>query len=122
MSKVVSWDTPINASWTRSLELESLQYATNTVTLTVNNDDDGKKWRVEFSSIQGLKVTPFECAAVITAESQGHGATFEVLESSWINDLGKGRVRFLEASRHFVICCYDEVVEVVAHRFDISEA
>jgi hypothetical protein len=122
MSKLISLETPIRASWVRSLELVSLQYATNAITLVVDNDDDGKRWRIGFSSTQALRVTAFECALMIMAASQGQDATFEVVESQWIEELGKGSVRFLEASRHFVICCYDEVIEVVAHRFDSSEA
>ena len=58
---------------------------------------------------------------MITPGAHGQGAMFEIVESQWIDDLGKGRVKFLDASRHFVICCYDEVVEVVAHGFDVRE-
>jgi len=42
------------------------------------------------------------------------GGFFEVLDSPWIQELGKGEVHFLGQSRHFVVCCYDEILEVVA--------
>jgi hypothetical protein len=121
MSKLILWETPIQASWVRSMELRSLQYTTSMVAMVVYNDDDGKTWQIRFDSTQGLRITPFECGSKVTRGSQGEGAMFEVVESQWIDDLGRGRVKFLDASRHFVICCYDEVVEVVAHKFDISE-
>ena len=59
MSKLISWETPIQASWARSMELRSLQYTTSAVTMVVDNDDDGKRWQIQFSSTQGLRVTPF---------------------------------------------------------------
>src|SRR4051812_40947165 len=113
---MLPWDTPIPASWTRSMRLSSLEYKPGTVTMVVENDDDGKTWRLQFHSIQGIRVTTYECASTILREAGGRGALFEVAASQWIDVLGRGSIRFLDQSRHFVIFCYDEVIEVVAHR------
>jgi hypothetical protein len=121
VSAMILWNTPIRATWSRSMQLLSLEYKPGSMTMTVNNDGDGKVWSIRFYSIQAIEITTYECASSILRDVEGRGALFEVIESRWIEELGRGKILFLEKSRHFVVCCYDEVVEVVAHRFDFIE-
>src|SRR5262245_58282643 len=65
MSKTIPWETPMQASWVRSMELRSLKYESDSLTMIVQNDDDGKAWTIRFRSIQAVKVTTFECASGI---------------------------------------------------------
>ena len=67
-----------------------------------------------FTSVQAFRVTTEECAWHILEKIPHSGGFFEVLDSPWVQELDKGEVHFLGKSRHFVVCCYDEIVEVVA--------
>lgn len=62
----------------------------------------------------------------ITQECAGHifkilpegGALFEVIESPLIKELGDAE--FLLKSRHYIVCCYEEVIEVAAWEAEVT--
>jgi hypothetical protein len=75
-------------------------------------EEEGARWSVTFSPVQAFRSTTEECAAAVLQKLPENGALFEVLESAWVDELGKAQ--FLAQSHHYVVCSYDEVVEVVA--------
>jgi len=107
-------ETPIEALGRRSLELESIIYEPGSIVVRVLEESTEKCWQVCFSNIQGLKVTTFESAFEVLKELDGDGALFEFKQSKWLDSLGVNELEYMKKARHFVICCYDEVVEVMA--------
>lgn len=111
--------SPISASSYRSCELTSLSYRPGFVVLDLV-DDNGSKWRLTFTNTQACKVTTEECASEIMDRLPKGGGVFAASESDWLTGLGKGQVHFMDESKHFVVPCYDEVVEVVAWNLDVE--
>ena len=111
--------SPISASWYRSCELTSVRYESGSVVIDLQ-DEDGRRWRLTFTRTQASRVTTEECAVETIAQLPKSGGLFATDESEWLDRLGKGQVHFLEKSRHFVLPCYDEVVEVVALDFSVE--
>jgi hypothetical protein len=109
--KIIPWKLPLAASWTRSLELKELSFSQGRLVLLLE-EEQGAGWQLAFSPVQAFRSTTEECAASILQKLPEDGGLFEVLESPWIEELG--RAHFLADSHHYVVCCYDEVVEVVA--------
>ena len=75
-------------------------------------EEQGKQWYLEFAPVQGWKVTAEECVATIVSHLPEEGALFQVQQSAWLEELYDGRP--IHKSRHFVVCCYDETLEVLA--------
>jgi hypothetical protein len=119
--RIVEWKLPIKADLPRALELHDLQFRQNDLVLIVSEEETGRIWKMLFKELQAFRVTTEECGVNTLAHLPNTGGLFEVLDSPWLNDLGRGEVRALEKSRHFVISCYDEIVEVVAWDFEVVE-
>lgn len=111
--------SPISASWYRSCELTSLRYEGASVVLGLV-DETGGAWRLNFTNAQAAKVTTEECAIELIGNLPKGGGVFVTSESDWLDSLGRGQVHFLEKSRHFIVPCYDEVVEVVAWNLEVE--
>ena len=121
---VLKLDTPVKAPWCRSLELQSITYKTDSIALRVSEDceDPGwKNWLIRFDNIQGLKVTTEESDFEISNKINEEGAFFEFKRSKWLYSLGLDKVHYMAKSRHFVVRCYDEVVEVAAWKIDFVQ-
>lgn len=112
--KVIPWGVPIRAGSARSNNLKSLHFDRDGLVLTVLEEETEQAWKITFTSVQAFRVITEECPAPILENIPAAGGFFEVKDSSWIQELGKGDIPFLDQSRHFVVSCYDEVVEVVA--------
>ena len=110
----ITWETPVLAPGRRSIELGSVAYEPGRLEVRVQEDPTGKLWSVRFSNIQGLRITTFESAFEVTKNLPGEGGFFEFKESSWLASLGAGKREYMHKARHFVICCYDEVLEIAA--------
>ena len=127
---VLQLDTPVKARWYRSLELQSITFENRSLALRVlenyedcedYEDSSGKNWFIRFNTIQGLKMTTHESALGILYEINEEGAFFEFKRSKWLYSLGLDKVHYMAKSRHFVVCCYDEVVEVAAWEIDFVQ-
>jgi hypothetical protein len=103
---VLPWDVPIKARWLRANDLTTLAYEPPNLTLHVIEEDTQQVWSLAFPSVNGFHVTSEECSASILAVLPSDGGFFEVIESPWVKELGYG-------GRHFVIACYDNIVEIV---------
>jgi hypothetical protein len=107
----IHWKTEISVAGKRALELKRIGPANGGLVVEVE-EESGKSWRLEFESVQAWKVTSEECAESIISVLPLEGAMFVIERSDWLRQLGDATP--LQKSQHFLICCYDEVVEVLA--------
>jgi hypothetical protein len=114
MATVIPWDAPLQAKWYRATELAALQFGGGKLALKLVEEDVERMWLLSFGTVQAIRVTAEECATSILERLPKQGGFFEMQDSPWLKELGQGRVAFLENARHFIVCCYDEIVEVVA--------
>lgn len=113
--KVAAWKTVIKTDWSRALMLKGLFYNTLELVLTVE-EEGGKLWKIAFENIQSFKVTEEELWDT-ELEFPEFGGLFKVLDSEWIKELD---ARFISNPTHYIICCYDEVIELVADGVSIT--
>jgi hypothetical protein len=116
MSTVVPWDVPIRAEWYRSTDLAHLQFSGQGLVLELIEEETEHRWRLTFEAVQAVKVTTEECAVGILERLPQQGGFFEVRGSVWLSELGLGRISFLQEAQHLIICCYDEIVEVIGSK------
>jgi hypothetical protein len=109
--KIIPWKSPLAAPWTRALDLKELSFSQAKLTLLLE-EEQGKLWRLTFSTVQAFRAITEECAGLILNQLPETGGLFEVQGSPWIEELGKAH--FLSESHHYVVSCYDDVIEVVA--------
>ena len=111
---VKTWDLPIKAMWHRATELDSLSFGRDGLTLRLIEEESGKHWQLHFPEVQGFKCVTEESASGLLRTLPTKGAFYEVMDSSWLRELGQGRLEYMSQARHYVLCCYDEVLEIVA--------
>lgn len=109
--KAVHWRNEITASWKRELDLKSFQAINSGLHLQIE-EESGKTWDLIFDPLQAWKVTSEECAGALLAKLPKDGALYIVRDSEWLDELGDAQP--LQKSEHYVVCCYDQVVEVLA--------
>ena len=117
--KASHWQTPIFAGWKRDLDLKDVRFSNSVLSVHVEQESN-RSWILQFSSVQAWKVTAEECADNVLQNLPESGSLFIVDESPWIRQLGECSA--LQGSKHFVICCYDEVLEVLAREGVVSAA
>jgi len=115
----VIWDVPIKANSHRSTELKEFKFDRNTLVFQLIEEDTEKVWSLSFDSLQAFRTTTEECSAEILKQLPTNGGFFKAPESVLLDSLGKNNIHFLNNACHFVICCYDEVLEVIA---DVNSA
>jgi hypothetical protein len=96
-------------------------YDADGLVLRLANEGDGSSWSLRFPEIQAFRCTTEESSHFATADLPRGGALFEVLDSEWLMLLGRGRIPYMEEAKHYVICCYDEIIEVVASSYEVKE-
>lgn len=109
--QVIAWETSIAADWKRALDLRNLHFSNGCLRIEVE-EESGKLWFLEFKSVQAYKVTTEECAGKIISKLPTKGGLFIIEQSLWLGELGSSHL--MEKSKHFVICCYDEILEILA--------
>lgn len=119
--KATTWNVPIRARTYRSNELVRIEYRTGGISVHLDEEDSEHRWELSFTGVQALRVTTWESAHEILRRLPDEaGGFFELFDSELSRALGAGRLDYMRASRHFVLCCYDEVVEVVAHHVALA--
>lgn len=110
---VVPWNTGITANWYRANQLVS--FAFPPLSFQVVEENTEQNWKLTFKVWQSFRVTTEECAwRSMLSMLPDSGGFFEILESEWLLELGRNDLHFLKTSRHFVVCSYDEIIEVAA--------
>lgn len=115
------WDLPIKGEWHRATGLESISFGREGLTLHLVEEDSEKHWRLHFPEVQAFKCVTEESASGLLGSLPTRGAFYEVVDSPWLRELGQGRLEYMAQARHYIICCYDEVLEVVATRHSIEQ-
>lgn len=108
------WETPIRAEYPRSLELGSLTYDLRGVHVRVLEEHSQAWWTISFETVQGVRISTWESASHLTQRLPEGTAFLERTQSAWLDELGRGVVPYMDRSRHFVVSCYDQVIEVAA--------
>lgn len=110
----IPWLVPVKADSNRANDLKELASNRNALTLIFVEEETEDTWKLTFDSVQAFRTTTEECASEVLKNIPTDGGFYKAEESVWLKELGKGRIPFLENAEHFIICCYDEVVEVIA--------
>jgi len=114
------WDVPIKARSNRSNDLKEFKYNDNQLVITLIEEDTDAVWHVFFTEIQAFRSTSEECSNATMLQVPTKGGFFKSSDSDWLMELGKGKIQFLNNSLHFIICCYDEMIEVIADERTIN--
>ena len=120
-----AWDTGIKARWYRSTELTGFTIDGSTCSMDLVEEKTAQNWRITFNPVQGVRWTAEECiwpAGVLEGAPEGDGF-YEVFQSDWLRTLGKGsRTAYsVQRARHFIVCCYDQVIEVAAWGYEVTK-
>ncbi len=122
--RVIVWDLGIRANWYRANTLVTISVTPSaTVVVHLIEEETEQHWELSFSPYQAVRITTEECiwpARILDGTPQ-KGGFFEVLDSDWIDFLGKGSIHFLEKSRHFIVSTYDEAIEVIAWDYSVKK-
>jgi hypothetical protein len=108
------WNLPIKAEWHRATTLRTATFGRDGLALRLVEEETQREWCLRFPEVQAFKCTTEESAAGVLGSLPSNGAFYEIVDSPWLYELGLGRLEYLSGARHYIICCYDEVVEVVA--------
>ena len=113
--KFAKWNVPVVALYPRSVELTELEYkpCRGGLNLVLAEEDSGRVWNAHFKMVQAFKLVTWECGAH-TLSTAPEGGFFEVIASPLLEELSPHLHHFMEKSRHFVVCTYDDIVHVVA--------
>ena len=118
--KVIRWNAPFNTEWHRENELDELVLNQTTgLSLLISGEEKGA-WRLSFKSVAAFRVTTEECIGGFLLNLPIGGSAFEVLDSDWIHELNIGGVHFLDNVKHYIIFCYDDIIEIVALDVEIE--
>lgn len=108
------------------------------------DDINEKRWKIKFKVYQALKITTIDCAGLDFSKGgdfedacfedkegfpvpQFQSHIMEVENSEWIKEMKKTLKRydlqdnFMEKSRHFLIPCYDNIIEIIAWDIELEE-
>lgn len=110
----IPWDVPIKAESHRSTDLKEFRFNQHILKFKLIEEDSEKVWELSFDSLQAFRLTTEECSAQIIECLPTDGGFFKSNNSTWLNSLRKNDAHFLKDASHFVICCYDEIIEIVA--------
>ena len=118
--KIKKWETPISDS--KQLGMLSLHDIAASNTLEVLLNDGTQEISITFKSYPAYRNILEEYRTKLWKHldetSQRCGWTFEVIESTWIDELEQNE-SLIEVHnpglRHFVICSNDDVVEVLSN-------
>lgn len=115
--QAIHWKSEITGPWKRALDLKELRMTNDGLHLEIE-EESGKCWSLDFKPVQAWKVTTEECAGNLIARLPTEGSLFLIRDSEWLKELGDAE--HAQKSEHFIICCYDEIVEVLAWNCSMS--
>lgn len=118
MREIIQWEVPIKASWPRATELDNLRFSRAGLLLTLIEEDTKQKWTLEFGDVQAFRVTTEECSEIFPLPADG--GFFEEKNSLWLRNIGSEQVPFLKDARHFIVFCYDDVIEVISGQYNVQ--
>ena len=111
LPQMLPWDTPVKANGYRALELVELAFLSSGLRIVLLEEDEEAQWELAVPQYRAVCVTAEESAHEIYAQLLGYDAFWRAVDSPWLRTLGMGD-RFERGTvGHYVVCCYDEVIE-----------
>jgi hypothetical protein len=111
---------PIIAENRRSLELQSLVYMRDGVTITLTEDPSGRRWGVRFEDVAVVSIRAWDLAGKTLEKLSGDGAIFQIRDDDEFYRMN-GAWRFKMRYNHYIVSCYDDVLEVLAASISFEE-
>lgn len=119
--KIIELNIPVSGTWHRDSELLAIGGKLPDLELVIKKDSDSSRWHVRFTDATAYKVTSEEFSTTgFLASLPLEGGFFEAIESPWMGELSQGGSDQLAGSHHFIYCCYDEVIEIIAKDFSCT--
>ena len=115
------WEVPISADWHRSTTLLDLDYAGDTLALIIREEETNLKWRLQFEDVCGVKILTGDSAQWNVEPLPAEGGFFIVTGSPWLGALGLTDNAIHAPWRQYVVCCRNEIIEVIASDCDIAD-
>jgi hypothetical protein len=112
-----------------NVPLEGFKCESHSISIEFD-DENEKRWRIEFSPIQAIKITTDDCFDYLSNTADGYIISrqlCEVIDSDWIKELDfnlkehDSVADFLNKSHHYILPLGDNVVEVVAWSYTLEE-
>ena len=111
------WETPIEATWHNANHLEEANIGKDDITIRISDEKTGRIWSLQFERVKAFKILSDECAEWSTKLLPPDSGFFTITNSPWFSALGLGSSDpdALDSVTHYVICCEEAIVEVLAH-------
>lgn len=108
------------------------------------DDKNEVRWKIKIKVLQALKITTIDCANLNFFEgrdfcdecfeeeggypvAQFRNYIMEVQDSEWIKELKSSlkevdpEADFMDKAKHFLIPCYDNIIEVIAWNIELEQ-
>ena len=116
--KCILIDTPAFGDWVRDCELTAFQL--KPLSLEFIKDSDSTSWKIVFQDFIAFKVTSEEFTIHLSKLTED-GAFFVIEDSLWLKELRTIKREILKDCKHYVLCFYDEYIEVISGGFAITK-
>lgn len=126
MQSIRRWDVPIRADHPLNCELRDLRLDRG-LRIQVQEylpeaNHYGKTWAFRFHRVQAFRLLTEELTSgMYLARPADAKVFFIVEESEWFAALGGRSAPHLDATQHYGVACYDELIEVIAHGYELVE-
>jgi hypothetical protein len=115
--EIVHWDTGIKAKWYRANELIEISEE-DPVLVHLVEEDTEQHFKIYFEDWRVVKTIPEETSwggdFMPDIPEDGNQGFFKVTNSNLIKKLEKQHSVSLDGYKHYVICTYDDLIEIVA--------
>jgi len=119
--KFIPWDVPIKADWGRSNELVDLRQSNASLFIELIEEISRHHWLLTTDSWISVRVSTFLASSICFEITDIPGGFFEAQESKWLAELSEQNKGLNSGIRHFIICSYDECIEVACEKIDIKK-
>lgn len=119
--KIVTLNIPAAGTWARDCELISLT-DDQEFKIIYYRDEDYTYWSLLCEGVVAYKVVSEEFSWIgCLGDLPEDGAFFEILDSPWIEELGRNEVKCLDKCKHYVLEFYEEKIEILAQNFIFND-
>ncbi len=111
------WETAIEATWHNANHLVEANIGKGDITIRISDEKTARVWSLQFERVKAFKILSDECAEWSTKLLPADSGFFTITESPWLTALGLGETipGTVDYVNHYVVCCEEGIVEVVAH-------
>jgi hypothetical protein len=114
--------TLIRADWIRANEFVSLEDIPGLgLRVVIIEEHTLKKWAIHFKYVHAFRLAAEEVWPRPDLPSDVHSGFYQVRNSEWIRELSGAHDLERLGAEHFIIGCYDEIIEVVGGQVSFEE-